>query len=279
MSNQYALGGIHHLEKALGAVSHNIANTKTTGYRFQEVFSQELAGDRAKHFRGLGTNSEATRYTDKQGALLGSTKSTDLAISGPGFFIVQTPPSRDGAQPPQKRFSRDGKFTMDKDGNWVDNNKNKLMFAKGQTAKQLQGQNNVAVEPLKIDPKELKYIESIKINAEGQITIDYNKDGRDKYNKDSEILGTIPLAMFPREENARRLDGGYLVPTDTSGEPMVGIPDKSVATIRQGKTEASSTELTDQLTRMMIIQRGYQANSKALETQDKMIQNMIGTVQ
>ena len=279
MSNTYALTGINHLQKALGAVSHNLANSKTTGYRFQDVFSQELAQSRGKHFRGLGTNTENTRYTDKQGALLESTKSTDLAISGPGFFSVQTPPSPDGAQPAQTRYTRDGKFTSDKDGYWVDNNKSKLMFAKGQTADQLKGAGNAVLEPLQIKPEELKLIDSIKVNIEGEVTVNYNTAGKDKYGKDSKVLGTIPIAMFPREENARRLDNGYLVPTDTSGEPMVRVHDKTVTNLRQGKTEASTTDTTEQLTRMMVVQRGYQANSKALETQDKMIQNIIGTVQ
>ena len=279
MPNYYSLSGINHLQKALGAVSHNLANAKTTGYRFQELFSEEMAGDRQKNFKGLGTSSDGTRYTDKQGALLKSTKSTDLAISGPGFFMVQTTPPKTGGGTAQERYSRDGKFTANKDGYWVDNNNSKLMFAKGKTADQLKGGGNPVMEPLRIPPDELKYVESIKINVEGEVTIDYNSSGKDKFKKDSKVLGTIPIAMFPREENVRHLDGGYIVPTDASGQPMVRVADKDTNTIRQGNTEASTTDVTEQLTRMMLVQRGYQANSKALETKDKLIQNIIGTVQ
>ena len=278
MSNHYALSGINHLQKALGAVSHNLANAKTTGYRFQEIFSEEMANDRGQNFKGLGTTDQATRYTDKQGSLLKSSKSTDLAISGRGHFVVQTPASPNGLRPAEERYSRDGKFTFTKDGYWVDNNGSRLMFAKNQDANAIRA-GNAVLTPINIDPKEMKYIENIKINQEGEVRIDYNSSGRDKYKEDGKLLGTIPLAVFPRSENARRLPNGYLAPTDTSGAPLVRSTDKSIATIRQGSTEASTTDVTDQLTRMMVVQRGYQANSKALETQDKMIQNIIGTVQ
>ena len=275
MVSPNAMSGLRHLQSALGAVSHNLANVKTTAYRFQELYSNEVHGNKQQDFGGMGTSTDTTRYANRQGALSQSVSSSDLAITGAGMFVVQQPGSADGIRQPENRYTRDGSFTIDEDGYFTDKNGLKLMFSEGTTAKENAGN----LKPLRIAPEEFKYIENIKVDDRGEVVIDFNNDGKELHQMDSKTLGTIPLARFPREENARRIEGGYLLPDKASGNPIVEVASPETATIHQGQLETSTADVTDQLTRMMVIQRGYQANSKALETQDKMLQNMIGNVQ
>ena len=277
MVNPTAMSGLRHLQHALGSVSHNLANVKTTAYRFQDVYSNEVrSSSRQGNYDAMGALSTATRYASKQGALTKSVSSSDLAINGEGYFMVEAKTIIEDTPTTETRYTRNGSFSIDKDGYFIDKNNMKLLFAKG--VKATDNPTGFNVEPLQIDPELYKYIENININEQGEVILDYNTAGYDKFGKTSEHLGLVPLARFPREENAKRLGGGYVMPHTGSGDPINMLASADTATIRQGQLEQSTSDVTDQLTRMMVIQRGYQANSKALETQDKMLQNMIGNI-
>lgn len=276
MVNPNAVSGLRHLQHALGAVSHNLANAQTTAYRFQDVFSNEVRNDRQGNFAGMGVSSDTTRYASKQGALKSSVSASDLAINGDGYFMMEYHTIIEDNPTTETRYTRNGSFHMNEDGYFVDKGGLRLMYAPDVKADDPVGA--FTAKPLQIKPEDYKYIESIKVNKRGEITIDYNSSGREKYGKSSQHMGTIPLARFPREENATRHADGYLMPNDKSGKPITTLPKSEIATILQGNLEQSTSDTTEQLTRMMVIQHGYQANSKALDTQDKMLQAMIGNI-
>ncbi|MHB2155659.1 flagellar basal-body rod protein FlgF [Calditrichota bacterium GD2] len=82
-------------------IANNLANINTRGYKKDLMFFEVLKDN--------DTNSKARMATDfEQGALTQTNNPLDLAISGRGFFTVQT---KDGVA-----YTRDGHFKLDGNG-------------------------------------------------------------------------------------------------------------------------------------------------------------------
>ncbi len=114
-----AVSGLNANSNALGIISDNIANANTDGYK-----------DTTTDFSSLVTQSDASNYSPggvttmpiyniaQQGAIQAASEPTDLAISGGGFFVVNSNAAGvagDGTT----SFTRAGNFTVDANGNLV----------------------------------------------------------------------------------------------------------------------------------------------------------------
>ncbi|PID37865.1 MAG: flagellar biosynthesis protein FlgE [Proteobacteria bacterium] len=104
---------------AMQVVGDNIANSNTIGYKgsranFADVLARSIGGNEI----GLGAKLDNVQKILNQGALLGTGVSTDLAISGDGFFQVNG--NSDGLS--GAFFTRAGQFKVDKDGFLVTQN-------------------------------------------------------------------------------------------------------------------------------------------------------------
>ncbi len=101
--------------EALGVVSDNIANTNTIGFKRSRADFQDMVASAGKNEltqTGAGSRVGKVETMWKQGALLSTDSSTDLALSGEGFFVVHgTANGVDG-----NFYSRAGQFHLDKDG-------------------------------------------------------------------------------------------------------------------------------------------------------------------
>src|SRR5471030_442355 len=91
--------------EALGVISDNIANANTTGFKasraeFQDIVAKSLKGILGGNQIGRGTKIGAVTQILSQGNVDGTEKSTDLAISGDGYFVLK---GNDG-----ETFTRDG---------------------------------------------------------------------------------------------------------------------------------------------------------------------------
>ncbi|MEM7069747.1 MAG: flagellar hook protein FlgE [Pseudomonadota bacterium] len=105
----------------LAAVSDNVANTGTIGYKRSSVEFHTQVLDANTGSYSSGSVSTVTRSEiGRQGAIRASTSPTDLAISGNGFFVVQ-----DGAG--DFFLTRAGSFLVDSTGNLINSAGNKLM--------------------------------------------------------------------------------------------------------------------------------------------------------
>lgn len=106
---------------ALAAISDNVANVNTVGYkRVQSEFSALLSAQNlnATAYAAGGVTSSVRRFVDEQGSLTQTASSTDLAIAGDGFFIVSDDPlAQDGAG--GGLFTRSGSFKLDSQGRLV----------------------------------------------------------------------------------------------------------------------------------------------------------------
>ena len=110
------LSGLTASQTALSAISNNLANMNTTGYKdnavsFQDLFYQNIgstgSGDPEQVGAGVTVGSISTNFTG--GDVQTTGVNTDVAISNNGFFILQ---ASNGAN----YYTRDGEFTVNSDG-------------------------------------------------------------------------------------------------------------------------------------------------------------------
>ena len=109
--------------EALGVISDNIANANTTGFKasraeFQDIISKSLKGVLGGNQIGRGTKIGAVNPILTQGNVDSTSKTTDLAISGDGYFVLR---GSDG-----ESYSRDGSLHFDKTGFLVTNDNQRV---------------------------------------------------------------------------------------------------------------------------------------------------------
>ncbi len=111
----YAARSLNNGFQKMNNIANNLANINTTGYKRQIPFSEMMI---------KAGQSEVTQFTDfAQGNFIQTSSQLDLAISGDGFFAVQTPSGI--------RLTRNGHFNLSDDGFILDQNGNKLLGTKG----------------------------------------------------------------------------------------------------------------------------------------------------
>jgi len=117
MSFQQGLSGLNAASKNLAAIGNNVANASTIGYKtaraeFADVFANSLAGSGGSQI-GIGVALSSVRQQFTQGNIVTSANAMDLAINGSGFFRVST----NGVP----TYTRNGQFSLDRDGYIVTN--------------------------------------------------------------------------------------------------------------------------------------------------------------
>jgi len=108
-----AVSALKAQSQALSMISNNLANSSTTGYKgvttsFASLVTQQYS---TTAYPGGGVTASARQNVDAQGLIEATTNSTDLAIDGNGFFVLTY--GQDGNQ---DFYTRDGEFSIDKEG-------------------------------------------------------------------------------------------------------------------------------------------------------------------
>lgn len=112
------VSGLSAQGEALGVIGDNIANANTTGFKasraeFQDIVAKSLKGILGGNQIGRGVKIGSVNPILVQGNVDATEKTTDLAISGDGYFVLR---GSDG-----ESFTRDGSFKFDKEGYLVTN--------------------------------------------------------------------------------------------------------------------------------------------------------------
>jgi flagellar hook protein FlgE len=95
-------------------------------------------------------------------------------------------------------------------------------------------------------------------------------------NGEALIFGQIVMASFPNEQGLSPKGGTSWAQSFVSGEPAVGAPQtSSLGSIQSGALEESNVDLSEELVRLIIAQRNFQANAKTIETADTVTQAII----
>ncbi|BEU98011.1 flagellar hook protein FlgE [Acidovorax sp. DW039] len=124
MSFQQGLSGLNAASKNLDVIGHNIANANTTGFKasraeFAEMVASAI-GSAGGSNAGIGVETANIAQQFTQGNLTITGNSLDVAINGNGFFTLTQP---DGST----AYTRAGNFKLDKVGNLVTNDSDKVM--------------------------------------------------------------------------------------------------------------------------------------------------------
>ena len=247
--------GMEAQQTQLDAISHNLANASTNGYKrshavFEDLMYQNLrqvGGQTSDQTRlpsglqvGTGVHVVSTERIHAQGNMTKTDNPTDIAINGNGFFQVLMP---DGTT----AYTRDGSFTPDKDG--------QLVTASG-----------FPVQPAITLPQNST---GITIGRDGIVTV--TQAGTTA----SVQVGQLQLATFLNPTGLQSMGENLYTETDSSGPPNQVNPGLDGAGIvSQGYIEASNTNVVEELVNMIAAQRAYEINSKAVQASDQMLQRL-----
>jgi flagellar basal-body rod protein FlgG len=234
-----AAAGMAAQQHRMDAVSNDIANVNTAGYKglrvgFHDLVYQRTAG-------GVSTGSGAAAVdlgrTSEQGSLQKTDQPLDLAIIGDGYFQVRQ------VSTGQTVLTRNGSFQTDAGG--------RLTTAEGDTL----------VPPIQI-PKGIDP-SSLTIGTDGTVSAAGRR------------LGQIQLVTVPAPTGLAAAGNGYFTVTAASG----GVRRTTTATLQQGVLESSNVDLADAMVDMMDAQRSYSMASKAIHMQDQMMEIANGIKQ
>ncbi len=159
MSFQQGLSGLNGAAKSLDVIGNNIANASTVGFKgsqaqFADVYATSLNGAGGNQ-PGIGTKVSQIAQQFSQGNIEASNNPLDIAINGAGFFRTEVA----GAT----QYSRNGQFSLDKDGFMVNAQGAKLTgYAAGLTGTILAG----SPVPVQISTADLKPVPTSKISTE-----------------------------------------------------------------------------------------------------------------
>jgi flagellar basal-body rod protein FlgG len=248
-----AATGMNAQNLKIDVIANNLANVNTVGYKrsradFQDLMYQTLRVPGATSAEGnqipsgiqvgLGTKPVAVQKIFQQGDFVQTGNNLDLVIEGDGFFQIAMP---DGTI----TYTRTGAFQMDSDGRVVNS-------------------DGYPLEPAITIPDDTL---DISVGSDGKVTVTQANS-----NTVTEI-GQIELTRFINPKGLKAIGKNLFSPTDSSGEPTTLNPgSEGVGTIAQGFLENSNVNIVEEMVNMIISQRAYEINSKAIQTSDEMLQ-------
>ena len=113
------------------------------------------------------------------------------------------------------------------------------------------------------------YLESYQIDQSGSITGVYS-------NGTNRLIGKVAIASFTNPGGLEKAGESSYLATINSGEANVG--ESGIAgkgKLISGALEMSNVDLAEQFTDMIVTQRGFQANSRTIQTSDQMLQELL----
>ncbi|MBA4416625.1 MAG: flagellar basal-body rod protein FlgG [Syntrophus sp. (in: bacteria)] len=237
----------------LDVISNNIANVNTTGFKrsradFQDLMYQTL---RLQGTKNEGGNQIPTGVQIGHGAMLAAVQKVfiqgdfqetqnelDLSIEGKGFLQVTMP---DGT----KAYTRAGTLKRDSDG--------KIVTSDG-----------YPMEPAVTIPTT-----ALKVSIGHDGTVSVQNPGQSALTQ----VGKMELASFPNPSGLKAIGKSLFQETDASGTPVSGKPgENGLGTLLQGYLEASNVNIMQEMIALIIGQRAYEVNSKAIQAADEMLQ-------
>lgn len=114
------------------------------------------------------------------------------------------------------------------------------------------------------------YLDNFKIDSSGIITGVYS-------NGTNRTIGQIAMATFANDRGLEKAGDNTYVESNNSG--MARIGESGVAgkgSLMAGALEMSNVDLSEQLTDMIVTQRGFQSNAKTIQTADTLLETVLG---
>ncbi len=239
-------------------IANNIANSSTTGYKMQRTEFEDLLYQTVEKpgggsssagtitptgiQLGLGVAAGATYRINTQGPLQETGNDFDIAISGNGYFEVQTPEGNTA-------YTRAGSFQVDASG-------------------QLVTSAGYVVQPGITIPNNAV---SVTINGDGEVLVVTDAESETA----PENPGRLTLANFLNPSGLSAGGGNLFFETPASGAPISGAPgDVGFGEVRHRFLETSNVDSVKEVTSLITAQRAYELNSRVISTSDEMLQTI-----
>lgn len=230
--------------KRLDVISNNLANASTNAFKSSGVTSGNFAKalsdvqvGRSKINIENYTPDAVNTYTNyTQGSLNNTSNKTDLAITGDNhaFFEVENDKG-------ELLYTRDGSFSINKDGYLVTDEGYKVLGNKGY----INLKNN-----------------EIGISVKGEIT-DANNNL---------LIDTLAVKSFENPETLSKMGDNFVKANETT--TMKDFEGE----IQQGYLEMSNVNTVNEMVNMISVTRSYEANQKVLQAQDEMLGKAVSDV-
>ena len=243
--------GMQSQQLNLDVISNNLANVNTTGFKKSKIEFQDLlyqttraAGAEAGAGNqlptglqvGHGSKPVATSKIFTNGELTQTGERLDVAIQGDGFFEVQMP---DGT----RAYTRDGALKTASDG--------RITTSDGLV---LQG----GFQPIPAGTT------SISIAPSGEVTTT-TPAGSQNFR--------VQLVRFANPAGLDSIGRNLYRETTASGTAELGNPgENGFGDLAQGYLEMSNVKVVEEMVNMIVAQRAYEVNAKAVQASDEMMQ-------
>ncbi len=258
-----AASGMTTQQTNVDVIANNLSNVNTTGYKTQTAQFKTLlyqtiqskttsANGETKPIGaqvGLGVRNASITTNFRQGSLTSTDINTDFAIDGKAFFALQ---NLDG----ETVYTRNGSF------NWAIGSEDGGVMLCSSEGFPVLDTNGMTIE---LDPE---YNTSmISIDADGNVCYP------DENNNPQPIGMQIGLIQFSNPGGLEKSSGSTYKMTNASGEPIMEIEDPMLqkSKIKQGYLEASNVQTVDEMVNLIVAQRAYEMNSKAIQAADDML--------
>ena len=235
----------------LDVIANNLANVNTTGFKrskieFQDLLYETTRAPGAEQGSGTqlptgiqtghGSRVVATSKVFTEGELTQTGEQLDLAINGDGFFQVQMP---------------DGTLAYTRDGALKRNSTGQITTSDGLP---LQG----GFQPIPAGTT------GITISSTGQVTTT-SSSGSQNFQ--------VQMVRFTNPAGLNSVGGNLYTESLASGTPETGTPgENGYGTLQQGYLEMSNVKVVQEMVNMIVAQRAYEVNSKAVQSADEMMQ-------
>lgn len=244
--------GLAAQDAKMGAISNNLANVNTSGFKrdrvmFSDLFyqNQRTPGGQLDQNNtaptgiqfGTGVKILGTQKEFSTGNIQNTGQDLDVAITGQGFFQVETP---------------DGEIAYTRAGNLQRNQEGVITNAAGLPL--------VPQIELPANTKE------IQIAKDGTVTAQVGGE------TDPVELGQITLVNFVNPAGLEAMGGNLYRETAASGEAVEGVPgEEAFGQLEQGSLEGSNVQVVEEMVDMITVQRAYEMNAKMVSAADDML--------
>jgi flagellar basal-body rod protein FlgG len=243
--------GMESQQLNLDVIANNLANVNTTGFKRSKIEFQDLLYDTTRSAGaeqsngnqlptglqiGHGSRAVATSKVFTEGELTQTGESLDMAIQGDGFFQVTMP---DGTL----AFTRDGAFKTSSSGQIT-------------TSDGLSVQSGF--QPIPVGTT------AITVSPEGTVSLN-TSSGTTNFQ--------IQLVRFANPAGLQSVGRNLYIETPASGTPETGTPNQAgFGSLQQNYLEMSNVKVVEEMVNMIVAQRAYEVNSKAVQAADEMMQ-------
>ena len=244
-------------------IANNLSNVNTHGYKtevneFKSLLYQNIQDKTTKADGslkpvaaqvGLGVRNSAITSIFKQGALLDTESDSAFALDGRGFFTIK---GEDG----NAYYTRNGNFQ------WTlgPNNTNMLCTTEGLPVLDING-NSIALSQNYV-------VSDVTVNSIGELC--YPDE-----NNNAQSMGIrMGIYQFSNPAGLEKQSDGLFAATAASGQPLSEATNTALSPSRlvQGYLEGSNVQVVDEMVNMIVAQRAYELNSKAITASDEMMQ-------